>query len=217
MDFISNEANNNLKVFIDVIFLISSGLILRFSLSLTGQNWVKTYQQTVTFLILPVTTYVIVITISGNIALSLGMVGALSIVRFRNPVKSALELVMFFVLITIGISAGVKIKYSILLVTVSVFIIILIKLGHYISKKIIKKSLYNVSFNDGIELNTVEISSKSVIESIENNKNIKNIIYLKEEKVIIYRLLFENEEELKLFKEEIRSNNEINKIDINYV
>tara|TARA_B100000989_G_scaffold256598_1_gene205859 strand:- start:5912 stop:6565 length:654 start_codon:yes stop_codon:yes gene_type:complete len=217
MDFISNEANNNLKVFIDVIFLISSGLILRFCLSLTGQNWVKTYQQTVTFLILPVTTYVIVITISGNIALSLGMVGALSIVRFRNPVKSALELVMFFVLITIGISAGVKIKYSILLVTVSVFIIILIKLGHYISKKIIKKSLYNVSFNDGIELNTIEISSKSVIESIENNKNIKNIIYLKEEKIIIYRLLFENEEELKLFKEEIRSNNEINKIDINYV
>ncbi len=217
MDFISNEANNNLKVFIDVIFLISSGLILRFCLSLTGQNWVKTYQQTVTFLILPVTTYVIVITISGNIALSLGMVGALSIVRFRNPVKSALELVMFFVLITIGISAGVKIKYSILLVTVSVFIIISIKLGHYISKKIIKKSLYNVSFNDGIELNTIEISSKSVIESIENNKNIKNIIYLKEEKIIIYRLLFENEEELKLFKEEIRSNNEINKIDINYV
>ena len=48
MDFIANEANNNLKVFLEVIFLISSGLILRFSLSLTGQNWVKTYQQTVT-------------------------------------------------------------------------------------------------------------------------------------------------------------------------
>ena len=112
MDLIFNDANNNFKVFIDVIFLLSAGLILRFSLSLTGQNWVKTYQQTVTFLILPVATYVIVITISGNIALSLGMVGALSIVRFRNPVKSALELVMFFVLITIGISAGVKIKYS---------------------------------------------------------------------------------------------------------
>jgi len=216
MEFISNDGNNNLKVFIDVIFLISSGLILRFSLSLTGQNWVKTYQQTVTFLILPVTTYVIVITISGNIALSLGMVGALSIVRFRNPVKSALELVMFFVLITIGISAGVKIKYSILLVTVSVFIIILIKLGHYISKKIIKKSFYNVSFNDGIELNTVEISSTSVIESIENNKNIKNIIYLKEEKIIIYRLAFENEKELNFFKEKIKSNKEITKVDINY-
>ena len=183
---------------------------------MTGQNWVKTYQQTVTFLILPVATYVIVITISGNIALSLGMVGALSIVRFRNPVKSALELVMFFVLITIGISAGVKIKYSILLVTVSVFIIILIKLGHYISKKVIKKSLYNVSFNDGIELNTIEIFSTSEIENLENNKNIKNIIYLKEEKTIIYRLAFENEKELNFLKEEIKLNKEITKVDINY-
>ena len=216
MDLIFNDTNNNFKVFTDVIFLLSAGLILRFSLSLTGQNWVKTYQQTVTFLILPVATYVIVITISGNIALSLGMVGALSIVRFRNPVKSALELVMFFVLITIGIATGVKIKYSILLVTVSVFIIILIKLGHYISKKIINKSFYNVSFNDGIALNNIEISATSPIESIENNKNIKNIIYIKEEKVIIYRLAFENEKELNIFKEEIKSNERITKIDISY-
>lgn len=216
MDLIFNDINNNFKVFTDVIFLLSAGLILRFSLSLTGQNWVRTYQQTVTFLILPVATYVIVITISGNIALSLGMVGALSIVRFRNPVKSALELVMFFVLITVGIATGVKIKYSILLVTVSVFIIILIKLGHYISKKIINKSFYNVSFNDGIALNTIEISSTSPIESVENNKNIKNIIYFKEEKLIIYRLAFENEKELNIFKEEIKSNERITKIDINY-
>ena len=202
---------------VSVFIMLLSGYAIRYALIFSGQMWAKSFAQTVSFFILPIITFVITKTIYGNIALSLGMVGALSIVRFRNPVKSALELVMFFVLITIGISAGVKIKYSILLVTVSVFIIISIKLGHYISKKIIKKSLYNVSFNDGIELNTIEISSKSVIESIENNKNIKNIIYLKEEKVIIYRLLFENEEELKLFKEEIRSNNEINKIDINYV
>lgn len=216
MDFIFNDTNNNFKVFTDVMFLLSAGLILRFSLSLTGQNWVRTYQQTITFLILPVATYVIVITISGNIALSLGMVGALSIVRFRNPVKSALELVMFFVLITIGIAAGVKIKYAILLVTVSVFIITLIKLVHYVSKKIINKSFYNVSFNDGIALNTIEISSISPIESVENNKNIKNIIYLKEEKLVIYRLAFENEKELNIFKEEIKSNEVITKIDINY-
>ena len=74
----------------NIIFLILSGLVLRFSLSITGQNWVKTYQQTIAFLILPVVTYVITKTITGNIALSLGMIGALSIVRFRNPVKSAL-------------------------------------------------------------------------------------------------------------------------------
>ena len=94
----------------NIVFLILSGLVLRFSLSITGQNWVKTYQQTIAFLILPVVTYVITKTITGNIALSLGMIGALSIVRFRNPVKSALELVMYFVLITIGIAASVLVS-----------------------------------------------------------------------------------------------------------
>ena len=42
------------------------------------------------------------------------MVGALSIVRFRHPVKNSLELVIYFALITVGISAGVNIKYTIL-------------------------------------------------------------------------------------------------------
>ena len=31
----------------NIVFLILSGLVLRFSLSITGQNWVKTYQQTI--------------------------------------------------------------------------------------------------------------------------------------------------------------------------
>ena len=96
-----------------LLLLVSSGLILRFSLSLTGQSWAKSHSQTVAFMILPVITYVITKTISGNIALSLGMIGALSIVRFRHPVKSALELIMYFDLITIGIATSVRTKWAI--------------------------------------------------------------------------------------------------------
>ena len=55
--------------------LISSGLIIRYSLTMTGQAWAKSHAQTVAFMILPVITYVITKTIAGNIALSLGMVG----------------------------------------------------------------------------------------------------------------------------------------------
>ena len=64
---------------------------------------------------LPVITLSITFVISGNIALALGMVGALSIVRFRNPVKNPFELVVYFLLITVGIAMAVKIKYGILL------------------------------------------------------------------------------------------------------
>ena len=51
-------------------------------LELFGQKWIKTLSPA-TLLFLPLITYITSV-ISGNIALSLGMVGALSIVRFRN-------------------------------------------------------------------------------------------------------------------------------------
>ena len=63
---------------IPLLLMIASGLLLRFSLVATGQAWAKSHAQTVAFMILPVITYVITKTITGNIALSLGMIGALS-------------------------------------------------------------------------------------------------------------------------------------------
>lgn len=49
----------------------------------------------------------IIMTISGNLVLSLGMVGALSIVRFRTPIKDPVDLVFIFWAITVGIANGV--------------------------------------------------------------------------------------------------------------
>ena len=59
-----------------IILLVSSGLLIRFSLTYTGQAWARSHAQTVTFMLLPIITYIITKTISGNIALSLGMIGA---------------------------------------------------------------------------------------------------------------------------------------------
>ena len=148
-----------------VILLLFGGLILRFSLTISGQAWAKTYQQTVAFMLLPVITYVITKTITGNIALSLGMIGAMSIVRFRNPVKSALELVMYFALITIGISASVRTRWAILLILVAVGIIFGIKIVQKIYKKF-NKSFYNTSFNEGINHNLIEVHSNKKIDII---------------------------------------------------
>lgn len=201
----------------NIIFLILSGLVLRFSLSITGQNWVKTYQQTIAFLILPVVTYVITKTITGNIALSLGMIGALSIVRFRNPVKSALELVMYFVLITIGIAASVNMEFAYILVATCLLVIGGTRLSQFILKKFFSKPFYNVSFNEGMSLNTIEIYSSKSMEDIEKNQNIKNMVVLKDSNEYIYRLSFENSKELNSFKDSIKERNEITKIDVSYV
>jgi len=116
-----------------------SGLLIKLSLSIAKQTWSNNYQYTLICLILPIITFVITKVIANNIALSLGMVGALSIVRFRNPVKNSLELVIYFALIAVGISAGVNINYSILLgILVSLIILSLNYIDLFLKKKNIK-------------------------------------------------------------------------------
>jgi len=53
-----------------------------------------------------IVTAFIVMTISSNILLSLGMVGALSIVRFRTAVKDPLDVGFLFFAIAVGITSG---------------------------------------------------------------------------------------------------------------
>ena len=196
-----------------IILLIVSGLLLRFSLTFTGQAWAKSHAQTVTFMILPIITYVITKTISGNIALSLGMIGALSIVRFRHPVKSALELVMYFALITIGIAASVRTKWAIQLVICTILIILIVKGIQTLSKKF-GKSFYNISFNEGNVSNTLEIVSKSRIEKIEKSENLVNSVSDIEGSQFTYRLNFTNKNSLENFKESLIKEKDIEKVNV---
>ncbi len=98
------------------------GGFISLSLILSGQNWAKSFSNVTTFCILPIIGLVITTVISKNIALSLGMVGALSIIRFRHPVKSPLELSIYFLLLTVGItistSVGKAIVLSVLCMTI---------------------------------------------------------------------------------------------------
>ena len=201
---------------IPIILLITSGLLLRFSLTMNGQAWAKSYAQTITFMVLPIITYVITKTISGNIALSLGMIGALSIVRFRHPVKSALELIMYFDLITIGIATSVRTKWAIQLVLATVIIIFSVKYIQLIIKKF-GKSFYTTSFNDSYAVNTMEIFSNEKIDLIENSEFLKNVINDKVSKEVVYRLTFENLDQVNDFKKKIENLDKVKKINIDIV
>ena len=57
---------------------------------------------------LAVITAAIILTIQSNIVISLGMVGALSIVRFRTAIKDPMDLVFLFWSISVGIMCGAR-------------------------------------------------------------------------------------------------------------
>ncbi|HBL85276.1 MAG: DUF4956 domain-containing protein [Clostridiales bacterium GWF2_38_85] len=80
----------------------------------------------ITLIGMTVITAAVTMAISTNIVISLGMVGALSIVRFRTAVKDPLDLLYLFWAITSGIIAGAK-MYSLAGISwVIVFLVILI-------------------------------------------------------------------------------------------
>ncbi|WP_247681905.1 DUF4956 domain-containing protein [Paenibacillus sp. Marseille-P2973] len=69
---------------------------------------VYSYNYNVSFVLMTMITALVIMTISTNIVLSLGMVGALSIVRFRNAVKDPLDIVYMFWALAAGIASGAK-------------------------------------------------------------------------------------------------------------
>ena len=70
-----------------------------------------------------VVTAFVIMTISANIVLSLGMVGALSIVRFRAAVKDPLDIGFLFWGIAAGITAGAQLYWVAFLGTVGIAVI----------------------------------------------------------------------------------------------
>jgi hypothetical protein len=163
--------SENIKI---VIILILCSIGLRIFFEKLGQHWITTYAHTATLTLLPLITFVITKVISGNIALSLGMVGALSIVRFRNPVRSPLELSIYFLAITMGISASVSLKWLLFLIAVTVFALTLLSFMSLLSNFIWKRAFFNVSFSEGNTINTLEITSFKNMDSLSASNYLKS-------------------------------------------
>ena len=162
-----------------VLILIILSVTFRVILIFFRQRWIATTSHTTTLVLLPLLTYVITNVISGNIALSLGMVGALSIVRFRHPVRSPLELSIYFAAITMGITASVSFNWLMLLAGSIIFAIFVLIILHFFSIYFLKKPFFLTSFSEGnlwyIELTVsknieLRCSEHLTIKRISDNK-----------------------------------------------
>ena len=90
-------------ILINFIFCVAMSFVIRsfyikYSVSLTGKHHVG-----VVIPILASIVFLVILVVKSSLALSLGLVGALSIVRFRTPIKEPEELVYLFLSIAIGL------------------------------------------------------------------------------------------------------------------
>ena len=81
-----------------------------------------------TLALLPLITASILLAMQSNLVVSLGMVGALSIVRYRTAVKNPMDLAFLFLSISVGIIAGTGI-YKLAILSVAFFTVMLFVVG----------------------------------------------------------------------------------------
>jgi hypothetical protein len=207
---------SNDPIYITLLLALVSGLSIRIALSFAKQNWVRTYHHTMSYILLPLITLVITKVISGNIALSLGMIGALSIVRFRNPVKSPFELVIFFALITIGIAMAVDIRWGLILTFIIVALIVFGALLEQIMLKY-KINIFAFSFDESHAINIIEVSSNERIELLEDsNILIQKLILNVPSKEYHYKLASRNKNEVVSLERTLRESDQIHSLDVRY-
>ncbi len=97
---------STLDIFLSLLVACISAIIIIFiyKKTYTGVSFTKSFALAI--LLLAMVTSLVIRTINSNLALSLGMVGALSIVRFRTAVKDPVDTVFMFWAITAGIMSG---------------------------------------------------------------------------------------------------------------
>ena len=84
----------------------------------------------------------IIITISSNIVLSLGMVGALSIVRYRTAIKDPMDLVFLFWAIAEGIMCGAS------MALIAMMLAVIVTIGIFVLDKLpVMKALKIMTIN----------------------------------------------------------------------
>jgi len=116
-------------------FIVRDFYIKR-SFSLTGKMHIGSIIP-----VLSAVVFLVIIVVKSSLALSLGLVGALSIVRFRTPIKEPEELVYLFLAIAVGLGYAAGQILITTIITLSILFIVYIWLSN---RKIAKTSEYNL-------------------------------------------------------------------------
>jgi len=176
--FTNIQVSDNSSPLITVICLILTILCsytLKYVYEKRSNSLSSKYQLSTIIPILSSATYLVILIVKSSLALSLGLVGALSIVRFRTPVKEPEDLVYLFLAIAIGIGFG---AFQIL-TTLIIFFIIMLFIWFRREKNLEVRNDYNleITFHDK---NFYKEKSEEIIEIIKENS--ENMEFIRQDK-----------------------------------
>jgi len=116
---------NAIPVLLPLLVSTGMGIVIYFVYGKAFRGVVFNHGFSISLALMTVLTTVVTLAISSNIALSLGMVGALSIVRYRAAIKDPMDLLFLFWAVTAGITTGARMHYLAVLSALLVILVLL--------------------------------------------------------------------------------------------
>jgi len=204
------QINSNSEIDLSLIVL---NLIFAFLISLLIKFHYKKFSTTLTnrddfsnlFPFITLTVVLVIYIVKSSLALSLGLVGALSIVRFRTPIKEPEELAYLFICIAAGLGYGAN---QTIPTTVAVLLILLLIYSLKIKKnRTSEKNIFlNLEIEKKDEINTSEISKNinQILKSENGNFNLLKLDVTNEIFQATYILNIENLDKLETINQSIQ-------------
>lgn len=116
------------QVALNICMAALIGMVINFSYYLSHKGTIYSKKFNVSLNVMAILTGTVMTVIGNNIALSLGMVGALSIVRFRTTIKDSRDTMYIFWAIIVGICCGVG-DYLVAAIGAAITFTVLLLLG----------------------------------------------------------------------------------------
>ena len=127
-------------------------------------------------MVLPIiclTTLLVISVVKSSLALSLGLVGALSIVRFRTPIKEPEELAYIFLAIAVGLALGAD-QREVASIAMIIILVVISVIDRF--RPSFRKASGNLLLNIEVEKEgTTPESILKIIESISPEANVRRI------------------------------------------
>ncbi len=201
-----------LLVLISFFFCILSSYILMLVYSNRSSSLSSKTQISKIIPLLTNITFLVILIVKSSLALSLGLVGALSVIRFRTPVKEPEDLAFLFFAIALGIGYGALQIYS----TSIIFLILILIIWFFLSSR---KSLITNDFNLIIEcdLDKGQDYFDKILEHLKKNCLEVNLAKIEKEKnniTLYYKVSFGNEKNIKLLMDTL--NKEFDNLDYSF-
>ena len=178
-----------------------------------GQSISNRAQLSKVLMIVGLTTFIIISIVKSSLALSLGLVGALSIVRFRTAIKEPEELGYFFIAIAIGLGMGANQLLS-TLVGFAILMLVIILQHKAGSKTITQNLLINIECTSEERVNLISTITETINKST-SQLDVKRVSHNESNVTLNYLVRLNSLEELNTINSNLVSVNP--KINVTFI